>query len=51
VHEITFGPSYYFKGHNLKVQLDYSPLIFEGEDGKNKIQQHLVRLQLQVDIK
>jgi hypothetical protein len=50
-HEITFGPSYYFKGHNLKVQLDYSPLIFEGEDGKNKIQQHLVRLQLQVDIK
>jgi phosphate-selective porin OprO/OprP len=36
-HEITFGPSYYFKGHNLKVQLDYSPLIFEGEDGKNKI--------------
>ncbi len=50
-HEITFGPSYYFKGHNLKVQLDYSPLIFEGEDGKNKIQQHLVRVQLQVDIK
>jgi hypothetical protein len=50
-HEITFGPSYYFKGHNLKVQLDYSPLIFEGKDGKNKIQQHLVRLQLQVDIK
>jgi hypothetical protein len=50
-HEITFGPSYYFKGHNLKVQLDYSPLIFEGQDGKNKIQQHLVRLQLQVDIK
>jgi phosphate-selective porin OprO/OprP len=50
-HEITFGPSYYLKGHNLKVQLDYSPLIFEGEDGKNKIQQHLVRLQLQVDIK
>jgi hypothetical protein len=51
VHEITFGPSYYFKGHNLKAQLDYSPLIFEGQDGKNKIQQHLVRLQLQVDIK
>jgi hypothetical protein len=51
LHEITFGPSYYFKGHNLKVQLDYSPLIFEGEDGKTKIQQHLVRLQLQVDIK
>jgi hypothetical protein len=51
VHEITFGPSYYFKGHNLKFQIDYSPLIFEGEDGKTKIQQHLVRLQLQVDIK
>jgi hypothetical protein len=51
VHEITFGPSYYFKGHNLKAQLDYSPLIFEAQDGKNKIQQHLVRLQLQVDIK
>jgi phosphate-selective porin OprO/OprP len=50
-HEITFGPSYYFKGHNLKAQLDYSPLIFEGEDGKNKIQQHLVRLQLQFEIK
>lgn len=51
VHEITFGPSYYFKGHNLKVQLDYSPLIFEGEDGKSKIQQHLVRLQFQFNIK
>jgi hypothetical protein len=51
VHEITFGPSYYFKGHNLKAQLDYSPLIFEGEDGKTKIQQHLVRLQLQFEIK
>jgi hypothetical protein len=50
-HEITFGPSYYFKGHNLKAQLDYSPLIFEGQNGKTKIQQHLVRLQLQFEIK
>ena len=46
LHEITAGPSYYFREHNAKIQFDYSAIISNGE-----IENHLVRLQFQLYVK
>lgn len=45
-HEITLGPSYYFKKHNAKLQLDYSAILKGSE-----LKEHLIRLQFQLDVR
>jgi hypothetical protein len=47
IWEITAGPSYYFHGHNLKVQADYS---FISDPTFNE-KRNLIRVQLQFVVK
>ena len=43
LHQITLGPSYYFKKHNLKVQADYTAVF-----GENFNTENLFRTQFQI---
>lgn len=45
IWEITAGPSYYFHGHNLKVQADYSYI------SEQDFKRNLIRVQLQFIVK